>query len=181
MVSSVSELFDVSIADPPTKYSERDIFQRLHTRYNLVTMNARRFVVAEHVPCGMNWAPHIADFVAFDVWSSKLRLHGHEIKCSRADWLVELKKPWKSEAIKRFMDHWWLVVSDSSIVKDGELPDDWGLMVVRGSVVRAVKSAPKLQPEPMPREFVAAFSRAVQKTASRETKEGDACDVNTQS
>ncbi len=163
----MNDLFGVAVADP-IKFTERDVFQRLHTRYNQVTMNARRYAVAEHVPCSMNWAPHIADFIAFDVWSSKLAFHGHEIKCSRADWLAELRQPWKSESVQRYMDYWWLVVSNPAIVKDGELPDDWGLMVVRGSVVRAVKGAPKLQPEPMPKQFVAAFSRAIQKTAARE-------------
>lgn len=147
--------------------SEADILQRLHVRYGLVTMNARRFAVAEHVPSSTGSASHIADFVAFDVWRSKLLFHGHEVKCSRSDWLAELRQPWKAESIKRYMDFWWLVVSDKNVVKDGELPDDWGLLVVSGSVLRAAKSAPRLSPEPMPRIFTASFSRATQRTALR--------------
>lgn len=150
------------------KFSEDDILQRLHKRYAFVSMNARRFVVADHVPSGMNYAPCIADFVAFDVWNSKLLFHGHEVKCSRADWLAELRQhPWKSEPIKKYMDFWWLVTADKSIVKASELPEDWGLLVVAGSGLRSVVPAPKLSPEPMEIPMMAAFSRAVQRTATR--------------
>jgi hypothetical protein len=123
------------------KLCEADVLHRLHVRYGFVSMNARRFAVAEHVPTSTGGASHIADFVAFDVWRSKLLFHGHEIKCSRADWLVELRQPWKAESIKRYMDYWWLVVTDKNVVKESELPDDWGLLVASGSVLRAVKIA----------------------------------------
>lgn len=151
---------------------EADILQRLHVRYGHVSMNARRYTVAEHVPNTTGFASHIADFVAFDVWRSKLLFHGHEVKCSRSDWLAELRQPWKSESIKRYMDFWWLVAADKNVVKDGELPEDWGLLVVSGSGLRAVKVAPRLNPEPMPRLFTASFSRATQRTAMRRASRG---------
>lgn len=158
------------------KITERDILDRLHVRYDDVSMNARRYVVAEHVPSSTGGAAHIADFVVLDVWRTKLAFHGHEIKCSRSDWLAELRQPWKAEAIKRHMDHWWLVVSELSIVKMEEIPEDWGLMFVAGSTVRAKKIAPRLTapwayPSPaVDRAFTAAFTRAAQKTAMRQAR-----------
>ena len=140
----------------------------LYKRYGQVSMAARRYACADHVPTSTGGASQIADFVAYDVWNSGLTWHGHEVKCSRADWLTELKNPWKSEATKKYMNYWWLVVSDASIVKDGELPDDWGFMVVVKNGLRAVKTAPRLSPEPMTPRYFAAFARALQKSASSE-------------
>jgi hypothetical protein len=148
------------------KWTEREVFLRLHRRYGEVAMNARRYAVAEHVPNATGSPSHIADFIAFDLWRTKLLFHGHEFKCSRADWLAELKQPWKAEAIKKYMHHWWLVATGPAIVKDDELPEGWGLIVASGKGLRAVKAAPRLTPEPMPQVLVASFARAVQKTAS---------------
>lgn len=69
------------------------------------------------------------------------------------------------------MDYWWLVVSDPSIVKAGELPDDWGLMVKAGSVLRVKVPAPKLDSIPTPKPFMACLLRAVAKTAGRNQSE----------
>ena len=61
--------------------------------------------------------------------SSGRILVGHELKISRADWLNELKKPGKADAWADECHEWWLVVNDPAIVRDGELPAGWGLMV----------------------------------------------------
>ncbi|SKV43854.1 Uncharacterised protein [Mycobacteroides abscessus subsp. massiliense] len=53
---------------------------------------------------------------------------GHELKVSRADWLNELNKPGKADQWADQCHAWWLVVSDPSIVQEGELPPGWGLM-----------------------------------------------------
>ena len=78
-------------------------------------------------------ARRTADFVAMDLWpSTRLTLHGHEIKVSRSDWLRELKDPSKAAEFIPYMNYWWGSSSDPRIVRDGELPDDWGLMAMRG-------------------------------------------------
>lgn len=70
-----------------------------------------------------------ADLVAISVWASRGRaVDVHEIKISRSDWLTELRKPGKAEAWWPHSTRFWLVVPDVAIVKDGELPDGWGLM-----------------------------------------------------
>lgn len=159
--------------EPSPHYTERDMLDLLHDRYSAISQGLPRYVIAEHVrsACGLGWGAdriRVADFIAQDtIPSAGLRLHGHEVKVSRSDWLTELADPSKAEAIKRYCDRWWLVVPDESIVKD-DLPDRWGLLVIGGDGrLRARHRAPALTPEPMPATFRAALMRAVAKTANR--------------
>lgn len=157
--------------------TERDMLDLLNRRYGRVYRNGNskmvRFVGAEHVRSHAGFGTRrTADYIAMDVWpgvpyGSKIALHGHEVKVSRADWLTELKKPEKAEEFKRYMDYWWLVVSDPSIVKQGELPEGWGLMVKTGGVLRVKVQATKLNSLPTPKPFMACLLRAVAKTAVR--------------
>ncbi len=101
-----------------------------------------------------------ADLVAMGLWASRgIWLEGVEIKVSRSDWLAELKKPDKADPIAKFCDFWWLAVGDASIVKDGELPERWGLLVLDDGKLKCKKQAPKLDAEPLDRGFVAALLR----------------------
>ena len=150
--------------------TERDMLNLLGKRYSGVSMNAARYARAEHVRSSTSWSRRTADFIAMDMWpSSGLNLHGHEVKCSRSDWLTELRDPSKAEEFKQHMDRWWLVVSDRALVKPGELPDDWGLMALdKGGTLRCVRSAPRLTPTPMSKGMLAALLRATARTAHRE-------------
>lgn len=56
------------------------------------------------------------------------QIHGHEIKVSRSDVMVELADPMKAEAWGQFCDRWWLVVSDIALLRDLDVPDSWGIM-----------------------------------------------------
>lgn len=167
------------------KYTERHMLDLLHQRYGTVNPgNGPRYACAEHVKNAAGFdAGRVADFIAIDCWpSSGLELHGHEVKVSRSDWLTELKKPEKAEAFKRYMDRWWLVVPDAKIIKAGELPDGWGLLVLskRRSMgswpdyhpriedrLRVATPAPQLNPEAIPRELLAPLLRSTAKTAKR--------------
>lgn len=101
-----------------------------------------------------------ADAIAMSVWPSRgLELHGFEIKHSRSDWLREKKDIKKAEALYKYCDRWWLVVSDAKIVADGELPPSWGLLIPRGEKLMAKVEAPKLKPRQVDREFLAAILR----------------------
>ena len=72
-----------------------------------------------------------ADAVAMNLWPSRgLAIHGFEFKVYRNDWLRELQNPAKAEPVAQYCDYWWLVTGPG-IVKDGELPDTWGLMEVQ--------------------------------------------------
>lgn len=184
----MTDLLDAAgLGDVATTYTERDMLDALHGRYAQRSQGSlRRYVCAEHVraACGFGGYTYAdggghrtmrtADFIAQDLWEAHgLRLHGHEVKVSRSDWLTELADPEKAEAIKRYCDHWWLVVPDSAIVRD-DLPDDWGMLAFgRDGKLRVQRRAPLLDPEPIPATFRASLMRAVAKTASRRTEESE--------
>ena len=101
-----------------------------------------------------------ADAIAMHLWPSKgMELIGYEVKTSRSDWLRELKQPDKATPIKRFCDRWYLIVSDKNIVKEGELPDDWGLKCIENGSVSTVVEAPQLYPIKADRPFIASLMR----------------------
>ena len=104
-----------------------------------------------------------ADAMVMCLWPSRgLELQGIEIKVSRSDWLREMKAPQKAEDIFAYCDRWWLVVSSTDIIKDGELPSTWGLMVMGEKGIRVKSPAPKLDAKPMDRLMLAAMLRKAQ-------------------
>lgn len=126
------------------------------------SFGAGRYAMLEEVANATGYSgDRSADALMMELWKPH-EWHGFEIKASRADWLRELKDPSKAETFKRHMDHWWLVVGDAAIVKDGELPEGWGLLVpTDGRTLRVAKAAPQLKPEPIPRVFMAALMRRI--------------------
>ena len=183
----MSDLLDAAgVGDVRPRCTERDMLDALHVRYSQTSQGAsRRYVVAEHVRAACGFAGisleggmyatqartmRTADLIAQDCWEAQgMRLHGHEVKVSRSDWLTELADPTKADAIRRFCDHWWLVVPDPAIVRD-DLPDGWGLLALgKDGKLRVRRPAPLLDPEPLPRTFRASLMRAVAKTAERRT------------
>ncbi len=148
--------------------TERDVLDCLKARYGIRYGNGYRWAYAEHVKSETGFAIsgklRIADAIAMDCWTSNgMEIHGHEVKVSRSDWLTELRDPEKSGAFRPYVNRWWLVVPDLSIVRD-DLPIGWGLMLA-GKGARIVKRAPKLDPLPMPRAMLAGLLRANGKTA----------------
>jgi len=115
-----------------------------------------------------------ADAVAMGLWPSRgLYLQGFEIKVSRSDWQSELKNPAKAESVARYCRHWW-IVTPPGIVRDGELPDGWGLLEVHPQGVRVIKAAPVLDEQPIDKHFLAALLRRADerdRQLSRETIE----------
>ena len=152
------------------------VLDLIHQRHSFDGGNGPRYIVAEHVRNCAGFgggvgepALRTADAIVVDLWPSSGNLvHGFEVKVSRSDWLAELRDPSKAEAIRRYCDHWWLVVPDASIVREG-LPEGWGLLAV-GSDGRLRKriDAPRLKREPMPPGFVASLLRASVRTATRQ-------------
>ena len=107
--------------------------------------------------------PRTADAIAMALWPSRgLEVHGFEVKCSRSDWLRELKDPAKADEIFQFCDRWWLVIGDKAIVRPGELPPSWGLLIPRGaSSLVLEQEASKLGAVEPDRLFLAAILRRV--------------------
>lgn len=173
--------------------TELTMLERLRTYYSTRSQgDGTRYSVAWHVRSGAGFGDayrvRTADAVVMDLWpSAGLLLHGFEVKVSRSDWLAELQDPAKCEGVRRYMDRWWLVVpaAPRTYVREGELPDGWGLMYASNQVrrvwdparrafgdreclsLRVAKQAPRLTPEPVGRSFMAALLRATAKTAAR--------------
>lgn len=100
-----------------------------------------------------------ADAVICSCWPSRgLWLGGIEVKVSRPDWLSELKSPEKSAEIQKYCSFWW-VATPPGIVRDGELPETWGLIEVTRKQSKTVKRAPKLEVAPLDMPFVASVLR----------------------
>lgn len=164
------------ITEAEVKHTEASVIDALQRRYGAVWGNGQRYACAAQVRSHAGFdVRRTADFVAMDLWpSSGLTLHGHEVKVSRSDWLRELKAPEKAAEFIPYMNCWWIVASDPRIVRPGELPDDWGLMVMRGIEVSVKKRAPKRDAKPMPPSRLAALLRAVSQTAAyRATRDAE--------
>ena len=166
VVSTVQD--ELELGPEPAAMTEAAVTDALHARYSQVHGNGRRYAVAAGVRSHAGFdARRTADFVAMDLWPSKgLALHGHEIKISRSDWLRELKEPEKAAEFIPWMNFWWLVASDPRIVRDGELPEGWGLMVMRGPLLVVAVKAPRRDAKPLTPTRLAALLRAVAQTSA---------------
>ena len=98
--------------------------------------------------------------MAFNMYGSTgYEILGFEIKVSRADFLSELKDMGKSDEIMSYCDKWYLVVPSAEIVKEGELPKNWGLLVLKdGKLIQKVRAIPT-KTTPMPDYFIASILR----------------------
>lgn len=122
--------------------------------------NLGKYIVLTQVASSTGGANNIADVMAIGAWhSSGNEVEGFEVKVSRADWLNEVKNPEKCISSKRYCHRWWLVIADPTMVKDDELPDDWGMMAVVGGRLKVIKKAPRLAPAPLSVDFVASLLR----------------------
>lgn len=144
------------------KTTERDMFLRL--RAKLVGAQngngpAHALIAQVRNDAGFS-ATRTLDAMSMSLWPSRgLALTGYEIKCSRSDWLTELRNPAKAEAFTPYLDHFYLVVADKKIVHDGELPETWGLMAPHGKGLTTVVKAPKLEAVDIDRGMLAAMLR----------------------
>lgn len=145
----------------------RDVLDVLRWRYAQRSGNGPAWAFIPGVRNGAGWGGatgygglRVCDALALSLYQSKrFALVGHEIKVSRADWLRELKDPSKADAFRRYCERWWLVAPDG-VVRPGELPEGWGLLVVKEGVARQRVRAPQLEAEPLPRGLVVAMTRA---------------------
>jgi len=146
------------------KYTEGLISMLLAKRYC-----APEWAYFSQIPntTGMHTA-RIADGVAMNLYPSKDHaLHCFEIKCTRADFLNEIKDPNKSEIVGKYCDYFTLVIP-AGLVDPKELPERWGLLEVHspnadfaGSSGLTYKRKPTKQESvaPLTRGFVAAILR----------------------
>lgn len=154
--------------DLATKMTEAqvlDLLRRRHVRAG--NGGSGEFAFMTHVRNGAGFnSSRTFDAVVVSLWPSRgLELHAFEVKCSRSDWLRELKEPAKADAAAKLVDRFSLVVADGDIVKPGELPPTWGLLVVKGTKrLECVVAAPLLPgadpKRSVRRDFLVAMLRA---------------------
>lgn len=134
------------------------IYRKYDTSEDAIT---NKYIVATQVrPYGAH-GDSTADAVVVGNWPSVgYEIQGFEVKISRADALNDLKNPSKCNPTKQYCHRWWLVVASASHVKDGELPDEWGLMVAHGNGLKVIKKAPLLEPVPITVQFMSGVMRA---------------------
>lgn len=138
------------------KITAKDMENHLANKY----CDSRQWVFLPQVRSSTGSADRVADGMAFNMYGSTgYEILGFEIKVSRSDWLSELKDMSKSDEIMSYCDKWFLVVPDASIVQEGELPKNWGLLVLKdGKLVQKVR--PVIQHTvPMPLHFIASVLR----------------------
>jgi hypothetical protein len=147
---------------PKNKRTEREMLTLLRAKFGAEAGNGPAYAFVDHVRNDAGFsATRTIDAVSMSLWPSRgLVLAAYEIKCSRNDWLTELKAPSKAEAFQPYMDQFWLVVSDAEFVKPGELPETWGLIVPKGTGLGVIKDAPRNQNvKPLDRGMLAALLR----------------------
>ncbi|MET0601381.1 MAG: hypothetical protein ABW167_05270 [Baekduia sp.] len=146
--------------------TEGELFDMLERKLCTETGNGVSGVLIAQVrdAAGLD-AKRSLDAVYMGFWPSRgLLIEGFEMKSSRSDWLRELGNPAKAEDFIPRLDKFWIVAGRSDIVKEGELPPGWGLLVPRGSgltQIRAAEALRDLTPEgtgrkkkrPLPPEF----------------------------
>jgi hypothetical protein len=88
------------------------------------------------------------DLIHVGVASRGSGIDGHELKATRADWLRELSDQAKADAWWPYCTRWW-IVAPPGVVRDGELPEGWGLMEPRPRGRRFRVRVPAAAKEPM--------------------------------
>lgn len=119
-----------------------------------------QYVLLQEVSDKAGFRNGSCDFMSVGLWPSRgLEITGIEFKSYRNDWLRELKDPAKAEAFYKHCDRWYLLISNETIAKLEEIPPTWGLMCIKGKRIVTLKEAPKLNPEPISRSFLAALMK----------------------
>lgn len=111
-----------------------------------------------HVEDEVTLAGRRLDLVALNMWTTRNhRIVGFEIKVSRGDWVRELDAFQKSEDWCAVVDAFY-VVTPPKLIRDGELPDGWGLLELSGSRMMTRKHAAVREGvSVIPREIAARF------------------------
>lgn len=167
-------------AEVAGKRTEGEVFRML--RSHVVGADAGNGPSHVIVPSVRNAAGFSAtrtiDAIGMSLWPSRgLLLTAYEIKCDRSDWVRELKNPEKAEDFCKLVDFFCVVTGERGIVREGELPPDWGLIEPYGAGMRTVSSPALLHPfdtpadrkrRPLPPGFSRGFLAALLREASRQ-------------
>lgn len=153
------------------KLTTNELIDKLERHVCKDGANGHGFAFLQNVRNGTGYRVRegYADAISMELTPSRgLKLNGYELKVSRNDWLKELKNPQKADFFYQHCDRWFLVVGDKDIVKDGELPDTWGLIAPRGNGLAVVKAAPlNEEVKVVDRLFLASLIRSAIRAAAK--------------
>lgn len=100
------------------------------------------------------------DYMVVNLWESRGQaIIGIEVKSYRGDWIKEMKTPEKQELHVPYCDYFYLLITDEKVAKIEEVPENWGLMVVKNEKIFIVKKAPKLKAVQMPKQLMMGMLR----------------------
>ena len=139
----------------------------LMTANDICKLIKRKFDLPKHIALfevrnttGFSHKERYADAMTMALWPSLgCKLSGYEIKVSQSDLKHELMHLEKSEVIKQYCDHWWLVISSLDVLCALPIPTDWGLMCCYNDDLKIIKNAPELTAKPLPRGLLASMLR----------------------
>ena len=134
---------------------------------------AGRYAFLTHVRTGAAWEQQEIDAIAVALWLSEYHdVHAFEVKCTRADWLREIKPTMDKSTRARELCDTFTIVAPGGVVRRDELPLGWGLIeaavredgkiTLRQSVkpARLTELPVYRQDRALPRGFVVAMLRA---------------------
>jgi hypothetical protein len=111
-------------------FTEAELLAALRRRFTISgNGGAGRYAFMTHVRTGAAWDQQEIDAIAVCLWPSDSHaLLAFEVKCSRTDWLREIRPDIsKSERTRALCDS-LTVVAPANVVAFGELPQGWGLI-----------------------------------------------------
>lgn len=154
------------------KVTEAQMLDLLRTKLGRTAGNGPEHAFIPHVKSDAGHGSHrTIDGISMSLWQSRgLLISAYEIKVSRSDWLTELKSPEKAEEFYGFVDRFYLVVSDASIVQPGELPDGWGLLCKKGRGLTQLVEPKNFREETglLPPQFFRGFLAALLRSACKQ-------------
>ena len=148
------------------KFTEAQLLAALRQRHSQPgAAGAGRYAFLTHVRTGAAWEQQEMDAIAMALWPSEhFDLHGFEVKCSRSDWLREIRPDTSKSQRARDICDTFSIVAPAGLVRLDELPKGWGLLearTLRGDVtLRAVAKPERLTPMP-PRGVPRQMSRGL--------------------
>lgn len=143
-----------------------DVMTALKVRYP-----TNGYVLLENVANGVGNHNRYADAIVMSLFKSRgLNILGFEIKVDRVDWIRELKHPEKADVIHELCDGWYVVTGDPSIVRDGELPNGWGLLTAKNKKTLVTIKEPVLKnlTDHIDRRFLASLLVRISQQATPE-------------
>lgn len=113
------------------RFTEAELLAALQRRFTEPgNGGSGRYAFLTHVRTGAAWDQQEIDAVVVCLWpSDHLSILGFEVKCSRTDWLREIRPDTSKSARARELCDSFTIVAPANVVALGELPDGWGLLL----------------------------------------------------